>query len=112
MGKKNLLQFSATACSPVSVRSLICDIHLVLTIQGDCPLFCPSSPAMIHQGKQETLGTENLDVQLWLLPHLAGLKWKGMRNPGKKPRADGFRGKFYISDLELRITGERKKFTT
>lgn len=68
MGKKNLMQFSGAACSPVSIRSLICDIHLVLTIQGDGPWFCPSSPAMIHQEKQGTLGTENLDMQLWLIP--------------------------------------------
>lgn len=68
MGTKNLLQFSGTACSPVSVSSLICDIHLVLTVLEACPWFCPSSPAMIHQERQETLGTEDLDTQLWLIP--------------------------------------------
>lgn len=67
MGKKNPLQFSGTACSPVSIRSLIRDIHLVLIIHGDYPWFCPSSPAMIHQ-KQGTLGTEKLDLQLRLIP--------------------------------------------
>lgn len=114
-GKKHLLQFSGTTSSLVSISSLICDVPLVLVIQENASHFWPRSPAMIHQEKQRTLGTEDSDMQFWLIPPSSRTEVERHEQSWARiPKSTHtcFRVKFYTSNLKLRTSRERQLFAS